>query len=935
MYWGQVKLFLNKGQFKTTCRRLLITIASEIYSFGECLKIKNIIWGVRSMKKRRLEKFSNRMFHMALIVTMLFAFFIQSTLTYGAGAVIDLPGEGASQIVDIPDNNLLMAIRELLDKPSGDITEADMKMILSLDAPNSEITSIEGLQYCTNITSLMVQNNKISDLSPLTNLEKLTVLYVAGNLTSDYSPVAKYYNKLMAKDFQYDVPIPTGAVRIDFTTVGDSTNMSCEFDSVATAVWHWSDGTTSAAITGEAVTKSGLGAGNHQSFLTISNGSALTRFGAGSAGQGHLVSISGLQNCPNVAVLFAYRENSLISIGETSPTKIREYHLMNTSLSAIQMDEIFADAVASGVQGGILWGDISGTSASDANKSTLQSMGWTLNIPAWTPQIPTPTGTVRIDFTTVGDSTNMSCEFDATATAVWHWSDGTTSAAISGTAVTKSGLGAGNHQSYLTISNGSALTRFGAGSAGQGHLVSISGLQNCPNMAVLFAYQENSLISIGETSPTKIREYHLMNTSLSATQMDDIFADAVASGVQGGTLWGDTSGTSASDASKSTLQSRGWTLNIPAWTPQIPVEVTEGAITFITEGSTFSPVIQVIGDAQVTWTFADGTTSSSNAPVKNYGSAGTRTATLVVTPWSAVTRINIGYDAGDGGSNSIEFVPNQNVSAVYNLNLVALYLRQWCSSYNQLTSLDFSNFIQLNTIECFLSQNLRSVNLTNTPELKRACFEDCDLLALDLSQSPKLEDLRGAVNQYSSISFGSVGQNTWHICVRDNQQLTNQFLFQDMSLFPNISELFIWNDNQTSSIRISSSSKDRNIAFLARGNHYTNLNLQGALQISTGIATVDFSNNLLANVDLTGCVQITNLKLQNNQLSTNEADEILATLDNLGRTRDNIDSDTLYVNISGGGNAQPSQAGYDSAVSLSKKGWTVVATGWTLSPSTS
>ncbi len=905
------------------------------------------------MKKVRFSKLLNRKICMILVLTVLFTL-TQNVFASERGCLIDLPGQNPNQTVNIPDNNLQSVIRDILEKPSGDIMQDDMKMILSLNAPNMNITSLEGLQHCTNLTCLMLNNNNISDLSPLQNLTKLNILNLSGNSINNYSPIYSYYNNLIVKDFQYVGTPANSEIRIDFLTIGDSTNMQCDFNADATAVWHWADGTTTDAVSGSSVTKSGLGVGTHQNYLTISDSAALTRFGAGNAGQGNLVSINGLQNCPNLAILFAYQEDSLTSIGDTSTTMTREYHLMNTSLSATELDGIFADAVASGVQNGILWADNSGTSVSDSDKATLQARGWTLNIPAWTPQTPiTPTipttspDEIRIDFITNGNTTNMRCDFNADATAVWHWADGTTMSAISTAPVTKQGLGTGAHLNYLTISNGLALTRFGAGNAKYGNLVFISGLQNCPNMEILYAYQENSLTSIGNVSSTAIREYHLANTSIGAAELDGIFADAVASGVNNGILWADNSGTERSNDEKSTLQARGWTLNIPAWAPTTPTNptnpnnpttptipsTTDGAITFITEGSSFSPVIQVSSNAQITWTFADGTTSSSNTPVKDYGSVGTRATTLVVSPWSALTRINIGYDAGDAGSNAIEFVLNQHVSAVYNLNLVAPYLRQWCSSYNQLTSLDFSNFIQLDTIECFLTSSLRTVNLTNTPELKRICFEDCDLLELDVSQCPKLEDLRGAVNQNPTIGFGSVGANVWHICIRDNPQFTNRSMFQDMSQFPNISELFIWNDNQSGSIRIPSSSMDRRISFRASGNYYTNLNLQGALQRSNNIATVDFSNNLLTNVDISGCVQITNLNLQNNQLSQSEVDETLATLDSLGRSSNNIPSWTeLYVNISGGGNQQPSQAGYASAISLSNKGWTVVSNDWTLLP---
>jgi hypothetical protein len=145
-------------------------------------------------------------------------------------------------------------------------------------------------------------------------------------------------------------------------------------------------------------------------------------------------------------------------------------------------------------------------------------------------------------------------------------------------------------------------------------------------------------------------------------------------------------------------------------------------IIFYSNDTIFSPVIIVEGDAQILWTFDDGTYSNSTTPVKDYGSAQLRKNTLKVTPWSAVRRINIGYDANDGGSTEIEFVKNQSVSMVENIQLVAPYLKEWCSSYSRLTSLDFTDFTNLEVIECYLCTSLVSVNLTNTPKLKRSCF---------------------------------------------------------------------------------------------------------------------------------------------------------------------------------------------------------------------
>ena len=128
---------------------------------------------------------------------------------------------------------------------------------------------------------------------------------------------------------------------------------------------------------------------------------------------------------------------------------------------------------------------------------------------------------------------------------------------------------------------------------------------------------------------------------------------------------------------------------------QATVRVWGPPITFTTEGDAFSPVIAVTGSPAILWTFPDGTTSTSAAPTKSFGSVATRRITLNVTPWSAVTRINVGYDGRDDGPADIEHVDDQHVSAVEGLASVAPYLRQWCSSYGDLTSLDFTDFVAL------------------------------------------------------------------------------------------------------------------------------------------------------------------------------------------------------------------------------------------------
>ncbi len=95
-----------------------------------------------------------------------------------------------AQTVNIPDANLLAAIRTALEKPTGDITEADMLLLTQFDAPSAGIVDLTGLDKATNLTSLKLVGNQISNLAPLSGLTKLTVLWLGSNQVSDLSSLS-------------------------------------------------------------------------------------------------------------------------------------------------------------------------------------------------------------------------------------------------------------------------------------------------------------------------------------------------------------------------------------------------------------------------------------------------------------------------------------------------------------------------------------------------------------------------------------------------------------------------------------------------------------------------------------------------------------------------------------------------------------------------
>jgi internalin A len=97
-------------------------------------------------------------------------------------------------IVTFPDANLEAAIRETLNKPTGDIHSSELAGLKHLYADTKGIVNLTGLEYCINITDLELQNNQISDLTPLTGLVSLQDLNLDYNQISNLTPLAGLVN---------------------------------------------------------------------------------------------------------------------------------------------------------------------------------------------------------------------------------------------------------------------------------------------------------------------------------------------------------------------------------------------------------------------------------------------------------------------------------------------------------------------------------------------------------------------------------------------------------------------------------------------------------------------------------------------------------------------------------------------------------------------
>ena len=108
---------------------------------------------------------------------------------------LSIPLTSIAQTVTIPDSNLRAVIEVALGKASGDtITTSDMAALPSLEARESNISNLTGLEHAINLTWLNLKDNSISDLSSLAGLTNLTWLHLRYNTISDITSLSGLTN---------------------------------------------------------------------------------------------------------------------------------------------------------------------------------------------------------------------------------------------------------------------------------------------------------------------------------------------------------------------------------------------------------------------------------------------------------------------------------------------------------------------------------------------------------------------------------------------------------------------------------------------------------------------------------------------------------------------------------------------------------------------
>ena len=110
-----------------------------------------------------------------------------------------------SEIINIPDENLVKSINKKLGKPIySDITKSELESFEELDIGYSQISNLEGLQYCINLKKLDLSANDIEDLEPISNLKNLESLRMfANNKTDKKDEIFKTFSQYHPDRRQY------------------------------------------------------------------------------------------------------------------------------------------------------------------------------------------------------------------------------------------------------------------------------------------------------------------------------------------------------------------------------------------------------------------------------------------------------------------------------------------------------------------------------------------------------------------------------------------------------------------------------------------------------------------------------------------------------------------------------------------------------------
>ena len=88
---------------------------------------------------------------------------------------------GCSPTVEFADPIVEKTIRAKLNKPTGELTKADVEKVVNLDLRSNQLTDVTGLEKLTQLTYLSFRGNRLASVKGLEKLDQLTKLNLLNN----------------------------------------------------------------------------------------------------------------------------------------------------------------------------------------------------------------------------------------------------------------------------------------------------------------------------------------------------------------------------------------------------------------------------------------------------------------------------------------------------------------------------------------------------------------------------------------------------------------------------------------------------------------------------------------------------------------------------------------------------------------------------------
>ncbi len=92
-------------------------------------------------------------------------------------------------VVTFPDADFEVLIREILEKPTGNITNLELATITSMRKRTGNISDLTGIEYCKNLTTIDLYQHNLTEITKVGQLRKLNGLHFYRNAVTNIDAI--------------------------------------------------------------------------------------------------------------------------------------------------------------------------------------------------------------------------------------------------------------------------------------------------------------------------------------------------------------------------------------------------------------------------------------------------------------------------------------------------------------------------------------------------------------------------------------------------------------------------------------------------------------------------------------------------------------------------------------------------------------------------